>query len=96
MKKILFVGSEANPFAATGGLGDVLGSLPAALKAENPDYDVRVVMPLHSLVKQEFRDQMVDVCEFIVPLAWRKQYCGVKSLTFNGVVYYFIDRYGNK
>ena len=91
MKKILFVGSEANPFAATGGLGDVLGSLPAALKAENPDYDVRVVMPLHSLVKQEYRDQMVDVCEFIVPLAWRKQYCGVKSLTFNGVVYYFID-----
>lgn len=91
MKKILFVGSEANPFAATGGLGDVLGSLPAALKAENPDYDVRVVMPLHSLVKQEFRDQMVDVCEFIVPLAWRKQYCGIKSLTFNDVIYYFVD-----
>jgi starch synthase len=45
MKKILYAGSEVMPFAATGGLGDVLGSLPAAVKQQNPDCDVRVVMP---------------------------------------------------
>ena len=52
MKKILFVGAEALPFAATGGLGDVLGSLPAALKRAEPDTDVRVVMPMYQTVKK--------------------------------------------
>ena len=88
MKKILFVTSEARPFAASGGLGDVAGSLPVSLKeAGGEEVDVRVVMPLYASVSQEFRDQMVDVCEFIVPLAWRKQYCGILSLLKNGETY---------
>ncbi len=92
MKKILFVGAEAMPFAATGGLGDVLGSLPAAIKATAGDEaDVRVVVPYYSAMGQEWKDKCETVAEFEVELAWRRQYCGVKSLVKDGVVYYFID-----
>lgn len=91
MKKILFVGAESTPFAATGGLGDVLGSLPAELKAADPTLDVRVVMPLYSAIKVDYREKMTKVCEFNVNLAWRKQYCGIWSLEQNGVIYYFLD-----
>lgn len=90
MKKILFAGAEAMPFAATGGLGDVLGSLPAALAATG-DTDVRVVLPLYAAVSDEWRKQMKQEAIFYVKLAWREQYCGVFSLKHNGVTYYFID-----
>ncbi len=92
MKKILFVGAEVMPFAATGGLGDVMGSLPAAIKAkEKNNADVRVVLPLYAAVKDEWRAQMKDEAIFNVSLAWRNIYCGVKSLQKDGVTYYFID-----
>lgn len=91
MSKILFVGAEAMPFAATGGLGDVMGSLPAAMKAADPDSDIRVVMPLYGVVKDEWRSQMKTEAVFNVPLAWRTVYCGVLSLVKDGVTYYFID-----
>ncbi len=92
MKKILFVGSEALPFAATGGLGDVLGSLPAAIaKKAQGNADIRVVMPLYDKISEEYKNQMKFICSFTVPLSWRNLYCGVKSLELNGVVYYFID-----
>ncbi len=91
MKKILFVGAEALPFAATGGLGDVLGSLPAALKRADENTDVRVVMPLYGAVADKYRDAMTKVAEFTVSLSWRRQYCGVYSCELNGVTYYFID-----
>lgn len=90
MKKILFVGAEAMPFAATGGLGDVMGSLPAAL-AEAGDTDVRVVLPLYAAVSQEWRAQMKQEAVFYVRLAWREQYCAIYSLVRSGVTYYFID-----
>lgn len=90
MKKILFVGAEAMPFAATGGLGDVMGSLPAAL-AETGNTDVRVVMPLYGAVSQEWRAQMKQEAVCYVRLAWREQYCGIYSLERAGVTYYFID-----
>lgn len=90
MKKILFVGSEALPFAATGGLGDVLGALPIAINSLGK-YDVRAVMPLYSSINEKYRDSMKFECEFIVTLAWRCQYCGVYSCELNGVLYYFID-----
>lgn len=91
MKKILFVGAEAMPFAATGGLGDVMGSLPTAIKAADPSSDVRVVLPLYSAVSNVWRSQMKTEAEFYVDLSWRKQYCGVKSLVKDNVTYYFID-----
>ncbi len=92
MKKILFVGAEAMPFAATGGLGDVLGSLPAAIKSAGGDeVDVRVIMPLYSAVKPEWRQQMKEEALFEVQLSWRRQYCGIYSLIKDGVIYYFVD-----
>ena len=92
MKKILFVGAEVMPFAATGGLGDVLGSLPAALKKEyKENIDIRVVMPLYDAVKAEWRNQMKLEAVFNLQLAWRNLYCGVLSLEKDGVTYYFID-----
>ena len=88
-KSILFVGAEVMPFAATGGLGDVLGSLPTALAAKG--VDVRVVMPLYSAVGEKYRAEMKKEAEFDVYLAWRRQYCGVYSLLKDKVTYYFID-----
>ena len=64
MKKILFVGAEAMPFAATGGLGDVLGSLPASVQAEMKDADVRLVMPLYSAISDTWRKKMKKVAEY--------------------------------
>ncbi len=90
MKKLLFVGAEVMPFAATGGLGDVLGSLPQALAATG-ETDVRVVLPLYGAVSEEWRKQMKQEAVFYVHLAWREQYCGVYSLKKSGVTYYFID-----
>lgn len=92
MKKILFAGAEVMPFAATGGLGDVLGSLPAAIaSSEGDNVDVRVVMPLYSAIKQEYRDMMKNEAEFALTLSWRQLYCGIKSLRKDNVTYYFID-----
>ncbi len=92
MRKILFVGAEVMPFAATGGLGDVLGSLPAALKKEyEDDIDVRVVMPLYDAIKQEWREQMKLEAVFNLQLSWRNLYCGIHSLVKDGVTYYFVD-----
>ena len=92
MKKILFVGAEAMPFAATGGLGDVLGSLPAAInEAGKGDVDVRVVMPLYGAVSHNWRSQMTKLYEGEVSLSWRKLYCGIYSLQKDGVTYYFVD-----
>ncbi len=92
MKKILFIGAEAMPFAATGGLGDVMGSLPSAVAAAgNGELDVRVVMPLYSQVSEHWRSQMTTEAVFEMGLAWRQQYCGIRSLMKDGVKYYFID-----
>lgn len=92
MKKILFIGAEVMPFAATGGLGDVMGSLPVAIKAkEKNNVDVRVVMPLYGTINDEWRSQMKEEAVFTVSLSWRNLYCGVKSLQKDGVTYYFID-----
>lgn len=92
MKKILFVGAEVMPFAATGGLGDVLGSLPAAItEASGGKVDVRVVMPLYDAVSQEWRSQMTKVYEGGMSLSWRRLYCGIYSLVKDGVTYYFVD-----
>ena len=104
MKKILYVGSEVLPFASTGGLADVLGSLPAAVAKKLGDGgDVRVVLPMYKSVKEKFLSNMTREYETYISLAWRWQYCGIWSLCDKGVKYYFIDnvriflqsRYGN-
>ncbi len=92
MKKILIVGSEAMPFAATGGLGDVLGSLPIAIKERyGEEGDVRVVLPLYDTISEALRKEMKDEAVFTLNLAWRTQYCGIKSIVRDGVIYYFVD-----
>ena len=89
-KKILFVASEATPFIATGGLAEVIGSLSKAL-AKDPAYDVRVVIPLYSDIKPEFRRKMSFLGNIFVPLSWRNQYCGIFSYEEEGVTFYFLD-----
>ena len=87
--KILYVTSEAAPFAKTGGLGDVAGSLPAALAKEGAE--VAVVLPLYRRVRERFGEELNYVCYDYVDLAWRHIYCGLFSLERDGVTYYFLD-----
>ena len=89
-QKILFVASEARPFIATGGLADVIGSLPQAL-AKDANYDIRVALPLYSDMKPEHRRKLAFLGNLFVPLGWRNQYCGVFTCEENGVTYYFLD-----
>ncbi|MBQ3235744.1 MAG: glycogen synthase GlgA [Clostridia bacterium] len=89
-KSVLFIASEANPFAGTGGLADVIGSLPKAL-AGNGEFDVRVVIPLYKDFSSLYRDKLRFVGNFNVPLAWRNQYCGVFEYDYEGVKFYFLD-----
>ena len=88
-KSVLFVASEANPFVGTGGLADVIGSLPKAL-AKNSEYDVRVVLPLYKDMLFE-REKLKFLGNFNVELSWRNQYCGVFERVYQGVTFYFLD-----
>ena len=90
--KILMVGSEAIPFASTGGLGDVMGSLPAALRKEAGEaLDVRVILPLYGTMRAEYREKLTHITDIYVNLSWRHLYCGIFSLERDGVLYYFLD-----
>ena len=87
--KVLFAASECVPFIKTGGLADVVGALSPVLKAQG--HDVRVILPLYTAIPEKFTKDMKTECEFEVELGWRKQYCGVKSLVYQGVTLYFVD-----
>ena len=90
--KILYAAGEALPFAATGGLGDVMGSLPAAVKATLGDKaDVRVVIPLYPSVRNGWNDKLERVFEGEMTLSWRRQYLGIYKIERSGVTFYFID-----
>lgn len=86
---ILFAASEAVPYAATGGLADVAGSLPEAISGKGND--CRIVMPLYKAIRQELRDDMTFLTNITVDVSWRKQYCGIFTSKYNGITYYFID-----
>jgi starch synthase len=87
--KVLFAASEAVPFAKTGGLADVAGTLPRELVKLGAD--VRLIMPKYKSIAQHFVDKMEYVGYVYVDLAWRHQYCAVLKLEYEGVVVYFID-----
>ena len=87
--KVLYVASEALPFVASGGLADVAGSLPFALRRRF--VGARVVVPLYGKISDEMRSKMKYVCNFGVPVSWRMQYCGIFEAHLDGVIYYFID-----
>ena len=87
--KVLYCSSEALPFSATGGLADVAGSLPKALRARN--IVTRVVVPLYDDTADELKEKMKFVTSLSVPVAWRRQYCGVFEAKIDNVIYYLID-----
>ena len=87
--KVLYATSEALPFIASGGLGDVAGSLPNALRKRL--IGCRVVLPMYDTIKQELKDTMKFITHISVPVAWRRQYCGIFEAKYNGVIYYLID-----
>lgn len=89
MKKILFVASEAVPFIKTGGLADVVGSLPKYF--DKKKYDVRVMIPKYVCMKEEWKNQLVYKTHFYMDLNWRQQYVGILELQYEGVTFYFID-----
>ena len=87
--KVLFATSEAYPFAMSGGLADVSGALPKALRRRF--VGCRIVMPLYSQISEELKAKMTFVTSITVPVAWRRQYCGIFEAHLDGVIYYFID-----
>lgn len=88
--RVLFVTPECVPFASSGGLGEVAGSLPKKL-AEHDDIDCRVIMPLYGAIGYQWRSQMEYLGNKFIPVAWRSKYMGVFRLEKDGVTYYFID-----
>lgn len=89
MLKILMATSEANPFAKTGGLADVLGSLPAALNEQ--DADVRVIMPKYGSIPANLKNKFIHKGYIYINVGYRNQYCGMEQTEYNGITFYFID-----
>lgn len=89
MKKVLYVASEAVPFIKTGGLADVVGSLPKCFPKEH--FDVRVIIPKYACIKQELKDQLHYVTNFYMDLNWRQQYVGIFETEYDGIKFYLID-----
>lgn len=87
--KVLYITSEAAPFASSGGLAEVASSLPYAMRQRL--VTCRVVLPLYEAVPQELRMNMKFIISLSVPVAWRRQYCGVFEAKYRGITYYFID-----
>ena len=90
--KLLFVTSEANPYAASGGLGDVMGALPAAL-AETGDTDVSVIMPLYNTINPAHREKMEKVADISFMLSWRSTGASVYKITEHRATYYFVENH---
>ncbi len=90
MKNVLFVASECTPFVKTGGLADVIGSLPQALKT-NENIDVRVILPLYDEIAEEWQAQMAYYTSVNVTFGWRNQEVRIYTLTHQNIVYYFIE-----
>lgn len=89
MLKVLLAAAEAVPFVKTGGLADVMGSLPKALR--NLGIDARVMLPKYGDIPGQLKEQFTKVAELSVPVGWRNQYCGVETFECDGVPFYFID-----
>ncbi|MDD4666101.1 MAG: glycogen synthase GlgA [Clostridia bacterium] len=89
MLKVLFIASECTPFAKTGGLGDVVESLPIALRERK--IDARVIIPKYNNIPAEYKKEMIHKRTFTVPVAWRQEYGGLEVLKHEGITYYFLD-----
>lgn len=87
--QVVFASAECAPFVKTGGLGDVAGSLPAALVRAGAE--VIVMVPKYATIKDEYKAQMEHFSDFYVSLGWRNEYCGLEKLEHDGVTYMFVD-----
>lgn len=87
--RVLYAAFEAEPFLKTGGLGDVAGSLPKAIKEQG--YEIRLIMPKFGTIPDKFKTKMKHLCDFTVDLGWRHQYCGIETLKHQGITCYFVD-----
>ena len=91
--KILYVTSEAGPFAASGGLGDVMGALPRAVSHADSNAETSVILPLYDAVKPEYRKKLELVLDITFNLSWRKTGASIYRLIENGVTYYFVENH---
>ena len=89
--KLLYVTSEANPFAASGGLGDVMGALPVSVREEG--VETGVIMPLYDSVKEEHRCKLEKVIDISFKLSWRETGASIFKIDHNGVTYYFVENH---
>ncbi len=89
MKSVLFVAAEAVPFAKTGGMGDVVGSLPKELKKLG--VDVRIILPKYDDIPIHLQEKMICRKNVTVPVGWRRQYGGLLEAEHDGLTYYFVD-----
>ena len=89
MKKILFAASEGVPFIKTGGLADVVGSLPKCI--DKRYFDVRVFLPKYACMREEVKAKMTYVTHFYMDFNWKNEYVGVLTAECDGITYYFID-----
>jgi len=97
LPNILVAAAECTPLAKTGGLADVVGTLPASLRSLG--FDARIIIPCHRIIKEKYGDKMQHITEFTMDLGWRKQYVGVKLMKLGRVPVYLIDSefyFGNK
>ena len=89
MKNILFAASEAVPFIKTGGLADVVGSLPKCF--DKRYFDIRVILPKYACMRQEWKDKMEYVTHFYMDLGYKNCYVGILRMEYDGIQFYFID-----
>ncbi|MDN5276806.1 MAG: starch synthase [Clostridiales bacterium] len=89
MLKVLFAASEAAPFVKTGGLGEVIGSLPVALRRQG--VDARIILPKYKAIPANLKERIRHIKHIYVKLGWRNQYCGIEESECKGVPVYFID-----
>ena len=86
---VLFVVAEADPLIKTGGLGEVGGSLPLFLSSK--ESEVRVILPKYGGISDEYKQKLTPVTSFNVYLSWRKLYCGIEMMEYQGIKYYLVD-----
>ena len=91
--KILYVASEAAPYAASGGLGDVMGALPKSLLSDHPDAEVSVIVPLYDTMKEEHRASLEKVVDLSFRYSWRNTGASIYKLDYCGVTYYFVENH---
>ena len=91
--KILYVASEASPFAASGGLGDVMGALPKAIKSADEAISASVIMPLYDAINKKYRSELKKVIDFSFNLSWRSTGASVYTVVLDGVDFYFVENH---